>query len=107
MFCKDCELRLPYDKAPEMTVCTICGKPFIPTVEDILEFGMFNITKEIRPTQIALGQDIEGVLHSDSQETLLAEGGTGIGKSFALLITTYFPTTSKACPELSWTLIPY
>ncbi len=86
MYCPDCEIRIPYHKAPELMDCTHCGKPFRPEVKDILEFGLYNIAKEIRPTQIQLGTDIEIALEADSPQVFLAEGGTGIGKSFAYLI---------------------
>lgn len=56
------------------------------TVQDLLEFGQYGIAQEIRPTQIQLGTDIEIVLEAEQPQTFLAEGGTGIGKSFAYMI---------------------
>jgi len=64
----------------------MCGSPLTPQVRDILEHGKFGINKEIRPTQIALGEDVETILNTEAGGVLLAEGGTGIGKSFAYLI---------------------
>jgi len=86
MYCPDCEIRLPYNKAPDLTDCTICGKPMRSTVQDLLEFGQYGIAREIRPTQIEMGTDIEEVLESEEPQVFLAEGGTGVGKSFAYLI---------------------
>jgi len=69
-----------------MKNCAVCGSEFIPQARDILEFGQFGIAKEIRPTQVALAQDVEDLLIDPDGGVLLAEGGTGIGKSFAYLI---------------------
>lgn len=85
MFCDNCRVKIPYDKAPELTHCSICGKEMIADVRDILELGKYGIAREIRPTQVKMAQDIETLLQAE-QGTLLAEGGTGIGKSFAYLI---------------------
>jgi len=56
-----------------------------PEAKDILQHGQFEITREVRPTQVEMARDIEKMLQKPDG-TLLAEGGTGIGKSFAYLI---------------------
>jgi ATP-dependent DNA helicase DinG len=86
MRCPKCAILIPYNKAPDLENCAVCGSKFTPQVRDVLEFGKFGIAKEVRPTQIALGQDVEEILHTKAGGVLLAEGGTGIGKSFAYLI---------------------
>lgn len=86
MYCPECEIILPYDKAPEITACTVCGQPLQATVSDVFEHGKYDLAKEKRPTQIRMAQDIEAILTTKRNQTLLAEGGTGIGKSFAYLV---------------------
>lgn len=85
MYCTECRLKLPYDKAPHITQCTNCGTRMTPEVKDILQHGQYDIAREVRPTQIEMAKDIEALLQEPTG-TLLAEGGTGIGKSFAYLI---------------------
>jgi ATP-dependent DNA helicase DinG len=86
MYCPDCEIRIPFNKAPELTECTLCGNPMRSTVQDLLEFGQYGVAKEIRPTQIEMGTDIEEALEAEQHQIFFAEGGTGIGKSFAYLV---------------------
>ena len=85
MLCNYCKLRIPYDKAPRITHCTICGNPLTPQSRDILEYGLYGITKEVRQSQIKMAMDIED-LFKQQAGTLLAEGQTGTGKTFAYLI---------------------
>ncbi len=85
MRCTDCGIIIPFNKAPDLANCSICGVRFTPDARDILEHGKFGITKEVRPTQVAMARDIEEVFRQD-HGTLIGEGGTGIGKSFAYLI---------------------
>ncbi len=85
MRCPNCKLCMTYKDAPKITECTTCGEIMRPTAQDILEYGMYGITKEVRPTQVKMSQDIEKFLRGEGG-TLLIEGGTGIGKSFAYLI---------------------
>ena len=85
MLCKNCGIKIPSNKAPSLKDCSICGTEFTPDVRDILEYGQFGIAKEIRPTQVEMARDIENLLQQ-TNGTLLAEGGTGIGKSFAYLL---------------------
>ena len=85
MFCTDCKLTIPYAKAPQLIACTLCGNLLTPTVRDILQDRMYNITKEIRESQIKMAEDIEELFKQENG-TLLAEGQTGTGKSFAYLI---------------------
>lgn len=94
MRCNECGLVIPYHKAPQLTECSIDGTPLVPDIRDILEHGKYGIAQEIRPTQVALGQRVEEVLLKD-RATLLAEGGTGIGKSFAYLLPTLLQTKSR------------
>lgn len=87
MYCPKCAILLPYDKLPEITECTVCGRPFLLTALDIFKHKALGIAREIRPSQLELAEDIEQFLESpEDDQTLLAEGGTGIGKSFAYLV---------------------
>ncbi len=58
----------------------------IPTLQDIFEKGWGGIIREKRPTQYQLAQDIQALLSCEKGSVHLAEGGTGVGKSFAYLI---------------------
>lgn len=84
MICKDCGIVLPWDGAKDITNCTICRKPFSTTVDDVFRDGKFKICKEKRDGQYRLALDIEHAISNN--EILLAEGGTGIGKSFGYLV---------------------
>jgi ATP-dependent DNA helicase DinG len=84
MICKQCGIVLPWDGAKEITNCTICRKPFSTTADDVFRDGKFGICKEKRDGQHRLALDIEHAI--EYQETLLAEGGTGIGKSYGYLV---------------------
>jgi len=83
-----CAFRLSYKDKPEVYRCTLCEDGFlVPEVEDVLKYRMHDVVKEIRPAQLELATDIENLYKQDAG-TLLAEGGTGIGKSLAYLIPT-------------------
>lgn len=84
MYCPRCFLIIPHRKA-ELNVCTLCGEKMQTTVRDILEDGKFSLVNEIRSSQIKLAEKIENLLR-ESSGTLLLEGGTGVGKSFAYLL---------------------
>jgi len=85
MFCKDCKLKISHAKAPKLTSCPLCGNPLVPNGRDILNHGLYGIVKEVREAQIKMAEDIE-VLFMQDNGTLLAEGQTGTGKSYAYLI---------------------
>jgi ATP-dependent DNA helicase DinG len=84
MICKQCGIVLPWDGAKEITNCTICRKPFSTTADDVFRDGKFSICKEKRDGQYRLAVDIENTIMNNG--ILLAEGGTGIGKSFGYLV---------------------
>lgn len=96
MRCNNCGNLVSYQKAPTLKDCIICGTALTPEVRDILEFGKYNITEEKRPSQLALATDVEKLLLETQRGTLLAEGGTGIGKSFAYLIPTLLAKNKRA-----------
>lgn len=85
MYCAKCLLTLPYKEEAKITHCTLCGDPMHTSVRDVLELGKYGLTKEIRPSQIALAEEIERLLQEDNGVALI-EGGTGLGKSFAYLL---------------------
>jgi len=84
MICKDCGIVLPWNGAKEIKLCTVCRKPFSTTADDVFRDGKFSICKEKREGQYRMALDIESTIANN--ETLLAEGGTGIGKSFGYLV---------------------
>lgn len=88
MRCPKCRNVIHYADMPNKDdlACTMCRNPMVPTAQDVLQDGLFSIAREIRPTQVKLAQDVERVFRKKEGATLLAEGGTGIGKSFAYLI---------------------
>lgn len=85
MYCPKCFLTLRHDKVPDIDECTLCGTRLLISVQDVLEFGMFGLTKEVRPTQVLMAQELELLLQS-KKGTVLLEGGTGIGKSFTYIL---------------------
>lgn len=84
MICRTCGIVLPWDGASEIRNCTICRKPFSTTADDVFRDGKFGICKEKREGQYQLAVDIENCILNN--ESLLAEGGTGIGKSYGYLV---------------------
>lgn len=66
----------------------------IPQVADILQHGMHGIAKEERPAQLEMATDIEN-LYREESGILIAEGGTGIGKSLAYLVPTVLQSTKR------------
>lgn len=96
MRCPKCHNVIHYSDMPNKDdlVCTMCRNPMVPTAQDVLQEGMFQIAREVRPTQVKLAQDVEKVFRKKEGATLLAEGGTGIGKSFAYLIPALLSSNS-------------
>jgi len=88
MKCKSCGYVVPFDperKGKDVN-CVICGEVYRDDPDDILLHGKYGIAKEIRPTQADMAREIDDLIFRDNRGTLYAEGGTGIGKSFAYLI---------------------
>lgn len=85
MKCSACLFQIAGNKAPQLRHCITCGRPLIPSVKDILEHNCYGLVNEIRGEQIRMATDIEQLLAKD-EETLLAEGGTGLGKSYAYTV---------------------
>lgn len=85
MYCENCRVRIPFDKAPELTECAMCGRPLKADVRDVFVCGKFGIIEEKRDSQISMALEIEKFL-TRKKGIFLIEGGTGIGKSFAYLI---------------------
>ena len=94
MYCPKCLVSFNYDPDEELSCCAICGGEFKYTAEDVLGGGKYGIAREKRPAQIELATCIEEAIEfitapnpsSTVPKTLLLEGGTGIGKSFAYLV---------------------
>jgi Rad3-related DNA helicase len=94
MICTECGNRLPYQNVPDGE-CLICGHLMTMDTEDVLQHGAFGIAREIRPEQIRLGNDIFDLYvkagfpdrSKSTKSVLLANAGTGTGKSFAYLVS--------------------
>lgn len=88
MKCKGCGYVIPYNPEREGkdVTCVICGEPYRDDPDDILLHGKYGIAREVRPTQADMAREIDDLIYRDSRGTIYAEGGTGIGKSFAYLI---------------------
>lgn len=98
MHCPECNIDVAYDKekTKDLCECIVCGETLRVTPYDILKKGMHGIVNEVREPQIAMAREIEKVLNDKhEQKTLIAEGGTGIGKSFAYLIPAILQHKSK------------
>jgi ATP-dependent DNA helicase DinG len=63
--------------------------------DDILRHGYLSLVKEVRPSQAELASDIFEMLLKGTRKTIYAEGGTGIGKSFAYLIPAILTSGAK------------
>jgi len=86
MQCPKCGYVVPYDPKRKDTHCTICNTAYKDNADDILLRGKYNLVSEIRPEQADMAHTIERLISSTEKSTFFAEGGTGIGKSFAYLI---------------------
>ncbi len=86
MLCRNCGMGIPYTPEYDFEFCTICGTHLTDEATDVLLQGKYGIAAEARPTQGELAEDIEQLLYRYKKGTLFAEGGTGIGKSFAYLL---------------------
>lgn len=95
MFCPNpsCTMIIPHDeeKTAHIKDCILCGTRLVDSVDDLFLNGKYGIFREKRKGQYRLAKDIEKLLLVKPREQpvttrLLAEGGTGIGKSFAYLI---------------------
>lgn len=88
MKCKGCGYVVPYnaERAGKDVNCTICGEPYRDDPDDILLHGKYGIAREIRSTQADMAREIDDLIFRDGRGTIYAEGGTGIGKSFAYLL---------------------
>jgi Rad3-related DNA helicase len=63
--------------------CVKCGGELIPTAEELLSEPGYGFVKEIRPGQIELTKAIEQALEQPGHIEVFAEGGCGVGKTFA------------------------
>lgn len=88
MKCKNCGYGIPYSQARKGKdeKCTLCGSPYRDDPDDILLYGKYGIAREVRPTQADMARAIDDHIYLGQTSTIYAEGGTGIGKSFAYLI---------------------
>jgi len=82
MWCSNCEIYLPY--LGETAKCATCGKALSLTSEDILGDSPVRIVTEVRVPQVQLARKVEDAIHAS--RCLVAEAGTGTGKSFAVLV---------------------
>lgn len=88
MMCPQCVIEVLPKQAQQLGgVCAWCRIPFITTVSDIFDHKAFDILKETRKSQTQMAKDIDAIFKNTGVPcSLLAEGGTGIGKSYAYLV---------------------
>ena len=84
MRCPKCGLELPHTS--NLSLCTLCGIPYVYDVQDVFDDRVNDIVKEVRPGQTKMAKLIDEHLRTPDQTFLLLEGGTGIGKSYAYLV---------------------
>lgn len=81
---RDCPMSVAGAKT-KLRTCSICGTPLLPDTKDVLQDNIYNLIDAPRSEQVRLATTIENIFHTPSG-TLLAEGGTGLGKSYAYSI---------------------
>ena len=86
MICPKCFYCVNHAQDPNIIICTQCGTTLLDEPDDILLHGKYGITTETRPSQAKLSNEINELMIRSNDALLFAEGGTGIGKSFAYLI---------------------
>lgn len=82
MWCDTCEAFLPFTRVDAK--CIVCGEDLRLSASDLLDKGPCQIVKETRAAQVEMADKVEGAVRNG--RNLVAEAGTGIGKSFAVLI---------------------
>lgn len=82
MWCDTCQVFEPYisDKAR----CINCGSPLRFASDDLLGESPKKIVRETRPAQVRMAEAVEDAIQVG--KNLVAEAGTGTGKSFAVLV---------------------
>jgi Rad3-related DNA helicase len=93
MYCTNCHWEYPYDTEYLSSPCVSCAGTIITSAEDWLEHTELGLAKEVRPNQIKLTNQIRNTYHHGG--VLIAEAGTGIGKSFAYLLPAMIDTSRR------------
>lgn len=84
MQCQKCGFVAPQVKG--IDACVKCGGPLAHSTEELLSDPSLGLVKEIRPGQIALAKIIDEAIQEQGHTEVFAEGGCGIGKTFAYLV---------------------
>jgi len=84
MQCQKCGFVAP--QAEGIDTCVKCGGALAPSTEELLSDPSLGLVREIRPGQIALAKVIDETIREPGHASLFAEGGCGIGKTFAYLV---------------------
>ena len=82
MWCDTCQIFEPY--SDDEALCVVCGASLRFAADDLLGDSPRKIVREIRPPQVRMAEAVEHAIQT--KEDLVAEAGTGVGKSFAVLI---------------------
>lgn len=87
MQCKECGIEMDADVYAGTTEpdCVFCGGRMKHTSTDYLSMPELGLVSEVRPTQLALAEQLQTVI-KEKQHAII-EAGTGVGKSFAYLLT--------------------
>lgn len=86
MICRKCGYTVAYDQRPDGDACVACGEKITLSAEDWLSVQSLGLAREIRPGQIRIANTIEEGLRDIENRVIIAQGGCGIGKSFAYLV---------------------
>lgn len=84
MQCQKCGFIAP--KTEGVDSCVKCGGALAPSTEELLSDPSLGLVREIRPGQIALAKLIDEAIQEPGHAIVFAEGGCGIGKTFAYLV---------------------
>lgn len=82
MWCKNCGVFAPY--VTDTARCIDCGGELRLSADDLLDDSPKKIVEEVRPAQVRMAQAVEEAIML--KRNLIAEAGTGTGKSFAVLL---------------------
>lgn len=82
MWCQSCGVFAPY--VTDNARCIDCGGELRLSADDLLDDSPKKIVDEVRPAQVKMAQAVEEAILLG--HNLIAEAGTGTGKSFAVLL---------------------
>ena len=85
MHCEKCNWEYPLDKIYLESKCVGCSERIVGTVTEYLENPELGLVNDVRGNQVLLANELSQT-YAQPGSTLIAEAGTGIGKSYAYLL---------------------